>query len=255
MGRMLLQSVARHRNTVLAGGVGSRGSALIGKDLGSLAGLEPNGLAVSDDPDGLFTISDVVIDFTTAASLPQHAELAAQYRRALVVGTTGLDAAAIAKLDAAARQAAILRSANMSLGVTLLTALVRQVAARLGPDAFDIEITEMHHRHKTDAPSGTALALAEAAAAGREVVLESVWRKSRDGQIGPRPAGQIGLASLRGGDVVGDHQVIFAGLGERLELGHKASSRQIFADGAVRAALWLADQPAGLYDMNDVLGV
>jgi len=255
MGRLLLQTLAFHRQAILAGGVTAPGCALIGKDLGTLAGCDPIGLSASDDSDGLFALSDVVIDFTTAAALARHAALAVKHRRALVVGTTGLDAAAMTSLDQAAEQVPVLRSANMSLGVTLLAALVRQVADRLGPDEFDIEITEMHHRHKTDAPSGTALALAQAAAAGRAVPLEKVWRKSRDGQIGPRPAGEIGLSSLRGGDVVGDHQVIFAGLGERLELGHKASSRQIYADGAVRAALWLVGQKPGLYGMNDVLGL
>jgi 4-hydroxy-tetrahydrodipicolinate reductase len=158
-------------------------------------------------------------------------------------------------LRAAAQSTVIIRSANMSLGITLLSALVRQAAARLGPDMFDIEILEMHHHHKIDAPSGTALALGEAAADGRGVRLDQVWRKSRDGETGARPAGEIGFATLRGGDVVGDHTVMFAAQGERIELTHKASSRLIFARGAVSAALWSKGQLPGYYGMSDVLGV
>jgi 4-hydroxy-tetrahydrodipicolinate reductase len=171
-----------------------------------------------------------------------------------VVGTTGLDAGARAVLGAAAKKISIVQAANMSVGVTLLGQLVKQLAARLEPETFDIEIVEMHHRHKVDAPSGTALALAEAAARGREVTLSDVARKTRDGQIGARPQGEIGISTLRGGDVVGDHTVIFAADGERIEISHKASSRAIFARGAVKAALWAAGRQPGLYSMIDVLG-
>jgi 4-hydroxy-tetrahydrodipicolinate reductase len=255
MGRMLLQEVLSRSEAKLAGGVEAAGSALIGADLGTLIGAGPTGIKVGDDPTPLFRDSDAVIDFTHPAALARHAALAVEHKTALVVGTTGLDDKALAVLAEAAKQTVIVRSANMSVGVTLLTALVEQLAASLSADVFDIEITEMHHRHKIDAPSGTALALGEAAARGRQVALDRVWRKSRDGQVGARPAGEIGFSTLRGGDVVGDHSVIFAADGERLELSHKASSRQIFARGAVRAALWAAGRAPGLYGMKDVLGL
>lgn len=255
MGRMLLQEVLRQPEAELAGGVEAPGNPLVGQDLGGLIGAEPIGLTVTDHPGALFAAADAVIDFTLPAALDAHAELAAQHGTALVVGTTGLDAASLARLAKAASKTAIVRAANMSVGVTLLSLLVQQLAAKLGPESFDIEIVEMHHRHKIDAPSGTALALAESAATGRGVALEEVWRKSRDGQIGPRPKGEIGISTLRGGDVVGDHTVIFAADGERIEISHKASSRQIFARGAVRAAMWAAGRTPGLYSMKDVLSL
>jgi 4-hydroxy-tetrahydrodipicolinate reductase len=253
MGRMLLQEIISRPDAELAGGIEAPGNPAIGLDLGGLIGAKASGIIVGDDRDDLFAAADVVIDFTHPAALPDHADLATRHRTALVVGTTGLDATAHAALKQAAETAAIVQAANMSVGVTLLTALVEQLAAKLSADQFDIEILEMHHRHKIDAPSGTALALAQAAAQGRGVALDQVWRKSRDGQIGARPRGEIGISAVRGGDVVGDHTVIFAADGERFEITHKASSRQIFARGAVTAALWAAKQPAGLYDMNDVL--
>jgi 4-hydroxy-tetrahydrodipicolinate reductase len=171
-----------------------------------------------------------------------------------VVGTTGLKPEHEAALDEAAAKVAVVQAANMSVGVNLMLGLARQVAAILD-DGFDIEIVEMHHRHKVDAPSGTALALGKAAAAGRGVALDDVAVRARDGMIGPRPKGQIGFATLRGGDVVGEHTVVFAGEGERIELTHKASSRAIFARGAVRAALWTQGRPPGRYSMRDVLGL
>jgi 4-hydroxy-tetrahydrodipicolinate reductase len=255
MGRMLLQEVLGQPEAGLAGGVEVPGSPLVGSDIGLLVGPKPLGILVGDDADTLFAAADAVIDFTHPAALARHAELAVKHGTALVVGTTGLQDAALTGLREAAKKTAIVRSANMSVGVTLLTSLVEQLAAKLDADQFDIEIVEMHHRHKIDAPSGTALALGEAAARGRQVSLEQVARKSRDGHVGARPAGEIGFATLRGGDVVGDHTVIFAADGERIEIGHKASSRQIFARGAVRAALWAVGRAPGLYGMKDVLGI
>lgn len=253
MGRMVLSELAATKGCRIAGGTEPKGSALLGRDLGEIAGTGPLGVAVTDKAETLFAGADVVIDFTTPAASVLHAGMAARTGTAFVLGTTGLDDKQLAAVTRAARKAPVVRAANMSLGVTLLAALVEKVAAALGPD-YDIEIVEMHHRHKVDAPSGTALALGEAAAAGRGVRLAKVARRGRDGYTGPRRTGDIGFAALRGGDVVGDHSVVFAGAGERIELVHRASSRQIFARGAVRAALWVADRKSGLYSMRDVLG-
>jgi len=253
MGRMLIAEVAATEGAALAGGT-EHAASLHGRDLGSLAGLAPLGVAAGAEPRELFAAADAVIDFTAPAATVRHAELAAESGKVLVIGTTGLDAAQTRAVEAAAKRAPIVWSANMSLGVNLLLGLVEQAAARLGPD-YDIEVLEMHHRMKVDAPSGTALALGHAAAAGRGVPLEEVWVKSRDGHTGARAGGTIGFATLRGGDVVGDHTVMFAGLGERIELSHKASDRRIYARGAVRAALWAKGRTPGLYGMKDVLGL
>jgi 4-hydroxy-tetrahydrodipicolinate reductase len=195
--------------------------------------------------------ADVFVDFSHPEGLEYHLETAVEARRPILIGTTGLTEAHQRLLDEAAEQIALLQAANTSLGVNLLAHLVRETAARLGED-WDIEIVEMHHRSKVDSPSGTALLLGEAAARGRGGDLRSL---RRDQSRGARPGGSIGFASLRGGSVAGDHQVIFAGEDERLELGHRAESRAIFARGAVKAALWLVDQPAGRYSMSDVLGL
>jgi 4-hydroxy-tetrahydrodipicolinate reductase len=183
-----------------------------------------------------------------------HAELAAAKGVAMVIGTTGLSPEQAKRVEAAAARTPIMWAANMSLGVNILHALVERTAALLDP-AYDIDILEMHHRHKIDAPSGTALALGRAAAAGRQVKLEEVWRKTRDGHTGARPAGEIGFATLRGGDEVGFHTVMYAGTGERLELTHRAFSREIYAAGAMKAAQWAIGRKPGLYDMKDVLGL
>jgi 4-hydroxy-tetrahydrodipicolinate reductase len=196
----------------------------------------------------------VVIDFTSPQATVRHARLAASHGVALVVGTTGLGPADFEVLKSAAQSVAVVQAANMSVGVNLLLGLTRQVASILA-DAYDIEIVEMHHRHKVDAPSGTALALGRAAADGRGVDLDAVSQRVRDGIIGARRQGDIGFAALRGGDVVGEHTVIFAGDGERIELSHKATSRAVFALGAIRAALWTVGQPPGLYSMRQVLGL
>ncbi|MDX3882994.1 MAG: 4-hydroxy-tetrahydrodipicolinate reductase [Sphingomonas sp.] len=205
------------------------------------------------DAASLAAASDVMVDFSSPAALAAHLDAAAA-GTPIVIGTTGLEPAHHALIDEAAKSVAVLQAFNTSLGVNLLAHLVRETAARLGTD-WDIEIVEMHHRHKVDAPSGTGILLGQAAAAGREVALADVAVRGRDGITGVRPEGAIGFAVLRGGSVAGDHQVVFAGEGERLELGHRAESRAIFARGAVKAALWLAGRAPGRYTMNDVLGL
>ena len=254
MGVTLLREIAATEGCRVAGGTELAGHAAIGADIGELAGLGAVGVAVGDDPAALFAGVDAVLDFTTPAASVDNAALAAKTATIHVVGTTGLDADQAAALEAAAAETAVVWAPNMSIGVNILFALTKQVAAVLGED-YDIEIVEMHHRHKVDAPSGTALELGHRAAAGRGVALDSVARRGRDGHTGARRAGEIGFAVLRGGDVVGDHSVVFAADGERIELGHRASGRQVFAKGAVRAALWARGKPAGLYGMKDVLGL
>jgi 4-hydroxy-tetrahydrodipicolinate reductase len=254
MGAMLVQQLrAQPGDCRLIGATERAGSPAIGKDAGLLAGGDAMGVKVTDDAVALFAAADAVIDFTAPAATVAHAALAAQGKTIHVIGTTGLEAIHDAEIAKAARHTAIIRAANFSVGVNLLAGLSKRVAGLLG-DEFDIEIVEMHHRHKVDAPSGTALMLGQAAAEGRKVKLKDVEVRGRDGITGQREAGTIGFASLRGGDVVGDHTVIFAADGERVELTHKASSRQIFARGAVRAALWGRGKAPGLYSMQDVLG-
>jgi len=255
MGRMLTRAVIEMDGVMLSGATVRPGHDWVGRDVGEAMGLgHVVGLNVNDDPLPLFASAQAVLDFTPPEVAVAHAEIAAQARLTHVIGTTGFDAGQLARLRACARHAVIVRSGNMSLGVTLLAALTRKVAAALDAD-WDIEIAEAHHRAKIDAPSGTALMLGEAAAGGRGVALDAVAARGRDGLSGPRPRGAIGFASLRGGDVVGEHQVIFAGAGERLTLGHIATDRMIFARGAVRAALWGQGKPPGEYDMADVLGL
>ncbi|MBX9796531.1 4-hydroxy-tetrahydrodipicolinate reductase [Sphingomonas sp.] len=210
------------------------------------------GIDAGGDPGPLARAADVLVDFTVPAALPANLAAARAAGTPILIGTTGLSAADHAMIDDAAREIAVLQTGNTSLGVTLLARLVREAAARLGP-AWDIEIVEMHHRAKVDAPSGTALLLGEAAAAGRGMTLADASVIGRAGLSGDRAEGTIGIASLRGGSVAGDHQVVFAGPGERLELGHRAESRAIFAHGAITAALWLAGKPAGRYTMGAVL--
>jgi len=254
MGRMLLRQTLDIEGARLIGGTERPGSGFLGRDLGELAGSGAVGLTVTDDGPALFTEADAVIDFTRPEATLAHADLAAKAGTILVIGTTGLESPHIEHLRAAAQRTRIVQAPNMSAGVNLLFALTRQVAATLGIE-FDIEIVEHHHKHKVDAPSGTALGLGQAAAAGRGVDLDAVADRGRDGITGPRVDGHIGFAVLRGGDVVGDHTVMFAGPGERIELTHKASDRVIYARGALRAALWAADKPNGLYGMTDVLGL
>ena len=254
MGRMLVRQAGESPDCAVAGATERPGSEAIGQDAGILAGIGEIGVAVGEDAAAMIAGVDAVIDFTAPEATVAHAELAAQAGASMVVGTTGLADSHMEALRRAARHVPVVVAPNMSAGVTLLMALVEQVARTLD-DAYDIEILEMHHRHKVDAPSGTALGLGRAAAAGRKVDLDAVARMAREGHTGARPRGEIGFATLRGGDVVGDHTVVFAGEGERLELTHKASSRQVFAAGAVRAALWTKGQKPGLYSMRDVLGL
>lgn len=254
MGRMLLAAVDAAEGAVIAGGVEATAHPDLGADLGVLAGLDPIGVALTSDAQALFKTVDAVIDFTVPVVTVANAQLAKEFATVLVIGTTGMDEAQQHIINAAATSAAIVQAANYSVGVNVLLGLVEQ-AAKILPEAYDIEILEMHHHHKIDAPSGTALALGHAAAAGRGVHLDDVADKVRDGIIGPRKLGDIGFATLRGGDVVGDHTVMFAGPGERVEITHKAASREVFANGAVRAALWATGQQPGLYAMKDVLGL
>ncbi|MGH6903459.1 MAG: 4-hydroxy-tetrahydrodipicolinate reductase [Geminicoccaceae bacterium] len=255
MGRAVIGEILATEGCTLAGGVESPGHAALGQDLGALAGADPVGVAASKDAEALIAAAEVVIEFSAPEATAAHAAMAAARGTGHVIGTTGLSEAQEQALRAAARRTAILRAANMSLGVNLLLGLTERVARALGPDAFDIEVLEMHHKHKVDAPSGTALALGEAAARGRGVSLADVAARGRDGLTGARRTGAIGFAALRGGDVVGDHVVIFAGAGERIELAHRATDRRIYARGAVTAARWLQGRPPGLYDMADVLGL
>ncbi len=254
MGRVLTRIVNETPGAEVAGGLEPAGSPHLGADMGELAGIGRLDVAISADPLELFPRIDGLIDFTVPAATLALAELAAQARIVHVIGTTGIDEAGEARIRAAARHARIVKSGNMSLGVNLLASLVRKVAATLGEE-YDIEIVEMHHKHKIDAPSGTALMLGEAAAKGRGIDLRTRAVRSRDGHTGARAAGDIGFATLRGGSVVGEHTVMFAGETERIELTHKASSREMFARGAVRAAQWAMDKPPGLYAMADVLGL
>ena len=254
MGQALTSVLAATPGCTIAGGIEAKGSLYVGRDLGEVAGLGPLGVTITDDPLPVFAHADGVLDFTTPASTVAFAALSAQARLVHVIGTTGLSAGDEAKIAAAARHATIVKAGNMSQGVNLLAALTARVAAALGPE-FDIEILEMHHRHKRDAPSGTSLMLGRAAAEGREVSLEERGVRSRDGDTGPRREGDIGFAALRGGDVVGEHRVIFAGPGERIELAHIATDRGIFARGAVKAALWARGKGPGMFSMKDVLGL
>jgi 4-hydroxy-tetrahydrodipicolinate reductase len=253
MGINLLREIAATGDAAIAGGTEMPGHAALGRDIGELAGLDKLGVKVGDNPDALFAASDVILDFTLPDATTRHAHVAAETGTALVIGTTGTTAEQDKAIAGAAAQVAIMRAANMSVGVNLLLQLVERTAVALNED-FDIEVVEMHHRYKVDAPSGTALALGRAAAAGRGVDHDAVAARGRDGITGERRRGDIGYAVLRGGNVVGDHTVVFAADNERIELTHKAADRAIFARGAVRAGLWLKGRAPGLYGMKDVLG-
>jgi 4-hydroxy-tetrahydrodipicolinate reductase len=251
MGRTLIHAIVAMDGAVLAGAVEAPGSAVIGRDAGELAGLGKNGVTVTSNVEPLLAQADGLLDFTVPAATIALAELTARQGLVHVIGTTGLNGEDEELIEEAGKRAVIVKSGNMSLGVNLLAALVKRVAKTLDDD-FDIEILEMHHNKKIDAPSGTALMLGRAAAEGRGIEHS---QRGRDGHTGARCAGDIGFASLRGGSVVGDHTVIFAGPAERIELVHRAEDRMIFARGAVRAALWARGQNPGIYSMVDVLGL
>lgn len=255
MGQTLVRTIHTSEGVTVAGAIERPASPHLGKDAGELAGVGPIGVAIADDPLPAFARADGVLDFTMPAATVEFAGYAAQARIAHVIGTTGCSGEDDASIAAAARHATIVKSGNMSLGVNLLAVLVEQAARALDPRDFDIEILEMHHRHKVDAPSGTALLLGEAAARGRGIALAGNSQRVRDGHTGVRPPGAIGFASLRGGSVVGEHEVILAGTGERITLRHQADDRAIFARGAVKAALWARGRKPGLYSMRDVLGL
>jgi len=254
MGRTLIRVIAETEGVALAGAVERADAPEIGADSGILAGLGANGVAIAADPLPVFAKADGVLDFTTPAATPAFAEIAAQARIVHVIGTTGLTDADETTIRAAARHAVVVKSGNMSVGVNLLAVLVRQAAKALDPD-FDVEVMEMHHRDKVDAPSGTALLLGRAAAAGRGIDLDQHSVRSRDGHTGARKRGDIGFAALRGGSVIGEHAVIFAGDGETVTFSHHAGDRALFARGAVKAALWGRDKKPGVYSMADVLGL
>jgi 4-hydroxy-tetrahydrodipicolinate reductase len=254
MGRMLIDLVLASDKARLVGCVERAGHEWIGQDIGVALGRAPVGVSVTDDPLEAFAQAQAVIDFTTPAATVDFAALAAQARAVHVIGTTGLDHEHLAAIARAAHHAVIVRAGNMSLGVNLLVRMTRLVAEALDAD-WDIEVVEAHHRMKVDAPSGTALMLGEAAAEGRGVRLADVRDAGRDGITGARARGDIGFASIRGGDIVGELDVIFATAGERIVLRHIATDRAVFARGALRAALWGQMQKPGEYDMMDVLGL
>lgn len=255
MGIALIQALAAHPTLELVAAGIRPGSQSLAQHQFERAGVAFASELTVEQPAAMFERADAVIDF----SAPEHAVglagLAALQKKILISGTTGLNSAQKEALIRAGESTRVVWSANMSVGVNLLMALVEHTAAKLGPEHSDIEIVEMHHKHKVDAPSGTALALGEAAARGRKVDLHDVWVKARDGHTGPRKPGSIGFATLRGGDVIGDHTVLFAGPGERIELSHKASGRDIFARGALVAAEWASHKPNGFYTMRDVVAL
>lgn len=254
MGQMLIRTVTASDKAQLAGAVERPGHDWVGQDVGVAMGGAALGIIVTDKPIEAFSKAQAIIDFTAPEATLAFAELAAQTRTVHVIGTTGMSNEQIARLEPAARHTVIVRAGNMSLGVNLLVQLTKRVAAALDDD-FDIEVIEAHHNQKVDAPSGTALMLGEAAAEGRGVVLSDVADRGRDGMTGRRKRGDIGFVAIRGGDIVGEHDVLFAAAGERIVLRHMATDRQVFARGALKAALWGQDKTPGEYDMVDVLGL
>ncbi|WGR94639.1 4-hydroxy-tetrahydrodipicolinate reductase [Bradyrhizobium sp. ISRA443] len=254
MGRTLTRVISETPGAVLVGALEAPGSELLGKDAGVLAGLPANGVTLSADLWSMSADADGILDFTVPAATIANVAIAAQRRLVHIIGTTGLSPSDDAVIRSVTDRAIVVKSGNMSLGVNLLAALVKRVAQSLD-QSFDIEILEMHHKSKIDAPSGTALMLGEAAAAGRKIALEQHSARGRDGLTGARRAGDIGFASLRGGTIAGDHSVIFAGPSERITLSHHAEDRALFAQGALKAALWAHGKKPGMYSMADVLGL
>ena len=254
MGRMILKVIAEHPEVELVAAIERPGSTFLGKDAGAIAGIGDIGVVIQSELDEALSGADVIIDFTAPAATAWTVSRAAEHEVAVVIGTTGLGEAEKRAVWQASERIPIVLSANMSLGVNVLFGLVAQAARALGDD-YDVEIVELHHRQKKDAPSGTALAMASAISEALERELSQVSRYGREGQEGARTTEEIGVLAVRGGDIVGEHTAYFCGLGERLEITHRASSRETFARGAVRAAEWLRDRDPGLYDMQDVLGL
>lgn len=254
MGRMLVRTIAESGDLRLGAAMEHAGHSLLGRDAGEVAEVSPNGVAITADLATALAAADVVIDFTAPDATVNHLDQYVAAQKPIVIGTTGFSAEQRAAVVRAAERLPILLSANMSLGVNLLAELVAQ-AARALPAHYDAEIVELHHRLKKDSPSGTAVLLGDALARARETTLDAVAKHGREGLVGARPTGEIGMHAVRGGDVVGDHTVYFLGPGERLELSHRASTRQTFALGALAAARWMHQRPAGLYSMKDVLGL
>ncbi|MDB4965659.1 MAG: dihydrodipicolinate reductase [Myxococcales bacterium] len=254
MGRMIMRVIAEHPEVELVAAIERPGSAHLGKDAGSVAGLGEMGVIIQTELDEALSGADVIIDFTAPAATAWTVSRAAEHEVGVVIGTTGLGEAEKRAVWQASERIPIVLSANMSLGVNVLFGLIAQAARALGKE-YDVEIVELHHRQKKDAPSGTALAMASAVAEALDRDLSSVARYGREGQVGARTSDEIGILAVRGGDIVGEHTAYFCGLGERLEITHRASSRETFARGAVRAAEWLRDRDPGLYDMQDVLGL
>jgi 4-hydroxy-tetrahydrodipicolinate reductase len=254
MGRMIVKVISETPSTELVAAMERPGSPLLGQDAGTVAGLAAFGVLIAAELDEALAEADVVIDFTAPSATAWTVSRAAEREVGMVIGTTGLGEAEKRAIWQAAERIPIVLSANMSLGVNVLLGLIEQAAKALG-DGYDAEIVELHHRQKKDSPSGTALMMANrlAAALGRD--LSTVARYGREGNVGARTAEEIGILAVRGGDIVGEHTAYFCGLGERLEITHRASSRETFARGAVRAAEWLRDRDPGLYDMQDVLGL
>ncbi|MBU4200640.1 MAG: 4-hydroxy-tetrahydrodipicolinate reductase [Verrucomicrobia bacterium] len=253
MGQALIRCSRQTATLRVVGAVDADQCPLLGKDAGVVAGIADIGVLLSADPRKAAHAADVLIDFSFPSATVLHARLAAELKKAMVIGTTGLNEKDSEGVRKASKKIPIVWSPNMSLGVNLLFAMVEQTARRLA--AYDVEIVEIHHQHKKDAPSGTALRLAEATASARGLTLNAAVIHGRQGMVGERPAGQIGIHSLRAGDVVGDHTVIFATNGERLELTHRAGSRDCFALGALRAAEWVMGRKPGLYSMQHVLEI
>lgn len=254
MGRMHLAEILQSGNEI-TGALERVGGENVGKTVGNLLNEENINIKITDNPQEFVSNCHAVIDFSSPESTLNIAKLCAEFGVIHVIGTTGLNAVQEAELKNLSEKTRIVYAPNMSVGVNLLFHLVKEVASKLSAEDYDIDIVEMHHNQKVDAPSGTALGLGKAAAEGRAVAFDNVKKLSREGVTGKRPIGEIGFATLRGGDVVGDHTVIFAGDGDRIEITHKASNRKIYAKGAVRACVWAANQPVGLYSMKDVLGI
>lgn len=254
MGRMLVETIDASVTCEVVAAVERTGHDWIGRDLGDVLGGPSRGIAVTDDANAALSMAEALIDFTAPAATIAFAEAAAKVGAVHVIGTTGMNAGEIAQVDAFTDRAVIVRAGNMSLGVNLLVQLTKRVAKALDDD-YDIEVVEAHHNQKVDAPSGTALMLGEAAAEGRGVKLDDVSDRTRDGITGARRKGDIGFAAIRGGDIIGEHDVMFAAPGERIILRHVASDRSVFARGALKAALWARGRAPGAYDMLDVLGL